>query len=283
MPTAVCVSLFTESVSEITGLSTSLVRTDHIRVLPGKWKWQDNDQWPPISTVLATHFWQDDTYKEIREALREPIPNPDVVVGGEFITIDTWARTSATVSEPPAAEPPADLGTEPIIEEDVNAPIPKPTVQAPVEPRTAGSEPEEESKPKTGLLHLVGMKFGSYVPASLRDLSYSVVFVEATDDDSRGIHTLVGRIISNSEHVLVAVMGDVNSAADAVASIQKAYVREQLKVVMIRVYIPTNSNPPYAFDEMHLYLLYRLSLSMKVTFPSHCLFVDLNGGFFASV
>ena len=63
-----------------------------MKVYPGNWKWSEEDPYPGLQSVLDTPFWQHEAYKSLRESLKMPIPNPEVLVGGEFVTIDTLAQ-----------------------------------------------------------------------------------------------------------------------------------------------------------------------------------------------
>ena len=88
-------------------LEAALEKPDHIRVLPGRWSWSKEEPWLKLEMVLATKFWSDDMYKPIRELLRHPVANPEIILGGEFITVDTTARKVQAVQAPqqPLPEP----------------------------------------------------------------------------------------------------------------------------------------------------------------------------------
>ena len=90
-----------EGLTEVTAPEASLEKPEHIRVLPGRRKWSTEEQWPKLEMVLATKFWSDDLYRPIREMLRHPVANPEVILGGEFITVDTTARKVQAVQPPP--------------------------------------------------------------------------------------------------------------------------------------------------------------------------------------
>ena len=122
----------TEGLSEVSGLEAALEKPDHIQVLPGRWRWSKVEPWPKVEMVLATKFWSDDMYKPIREMLRHPAANPEIILGGEFITVDTSAGKVQAVQAPqqptlrahPASSPPTatDLGTTVIDETPLEEP-----------------------------------------------------------------------------------------------------------------------------------------------------------------
>ena len=255
----------TESLAEVTGLSTAIVRRDHIKVLPGKWKWSADDTFPPISCVLATQFWSADFYKTVREELLQPIPNPDVVVGGEFITVETQQRSR--VSQAPSKQcPNPDIeayseASEP--DSDIAVPALRPTAE-----RRSSSQPPAQEIPKCGVIHLVGMKPGSVVPASLKDLEYSLVVIEVSEADSgASVHSFVARLVNSCDRIMVAIMGDRISCGDARAALQSDVVREQLKCCSVRVYRPEPNTSPYQFGEQELLLITRINCGFKACTP----------------
>ena len=60
-----------------------------VRVLVGDWRWSPDATWPPVACVLKAPLWAADKYKDLRANLALPLPNPSLVVGGEFATIDS--------------------------------------------------------------------------------------------------------------------------------------------------------------------------------------------------
>ena len=60
-----------------------------VRVLVGDWRWSPDATWPPIACVMKAPLWAADKYKDLRANLALPLPNPSLVVGGEFTTIDS--------------------------------------------------------------------------------------------------------------------------------------------------------------------------------------------------
>ena len=265
---------FTESLAEVTGLSSQLLRKDHIRVLPGRWKWSQEDRFPPIACVLATKFWHDELYKAVREPLKRPIPTPEVLIGGEFVTVETKRKRpppavpeSAPTASQPTSQPP-DLGTEPIPEDSEAgshpAPSPKPSPSKDKEP------PKEDESTKTGLIHVLGMKADGYFPGTLRDLSYHMVFIEVGDDDTDAtspVHSVVARLMYMAERFLVAVIGDRIRVHDVSQAIQKDIVRERLLVYPIYIFSPEAASAPYQFGQQELLIISRMAPKFKVCSP----------------
>ena len=260
----------TENLAEVTGLSSALQRSDHIRVYPGKWRWTEDDQWPPLQAVLQTQFWSSEDYKPVREGLREAVPNPEVIVGGEFVTVDIHVQR---VAAPPAtqelqpaqpAEEPKDLGTE-IIDEGQPMP-PQPAVsQRPLVSEAAPSQPEPSQQRKSGLIHLVGMRVGSLVPEGLRDLNYRLVLIEATEEDPHmEAHSLAARVLDTSQDVIIAVIGSPLRSNEVASSIQKLISREQLKMCHMTIHTPSNVTQPWLFDQHHLVLISRRHFHFRV-------------------
>ena len=276
-PFHVCPVSSSETLAEVTGLSTALLRKDHIRILPGKWRWSQEEQWPPIQCVLECKFWKEEVYKTVRDPLRQAIPTPDVIVGGEFVTIDTKAKEAPPAGEAEgsapaasAAEEPQDLGTEVIREgsdsdsDHGSAQCPSP-MPSPAKPTQA--EPKEEIK--TGLIHVLGMQPGSFFPATLRDLPYCLTVLEVSDEDSgAGVHSMVARLLNLEERMVVAVIGDPIAVQDAQAAIQRDIVREQLKVSQIAIHTAAQDNPPWQFNVQHLLLISRSWPKFKACHPS---------------
>ena len=255
-----------ENLSEVSGLGSGLVKKDHIRVLPGKWKWAEDDTFPPLGTILDTHFWKDSVYLPIRETLKQPIPNPEVLVGGEFVTINVCGpQKTPPPNASQAPEPPEDLGTEVIDEGEPNL-FPSSSATAPSEPATRREALMAAlGVPDFGLIHLVGLQPGSFVPASLKDLPYQLVIIEVTQEDaSKGVHQLVARLINATESLLVVLTGDPYNVTDVAAAIQRDVTREQLKQTSIRMYHPSQQSPPFQMDEKSILILSRLHLKFKV-------------------
>ena len=150
----------------MSGLEAALEKPDHIRVLPGRWRWSKEEPWPKLELVLATKFWSDEMYKSIREMLRHPVATPEIIKGGEFITVDTTARKVQAVQAPqhPASSAPTatDLGTT-VIDETPLGSIQHSTDTVPALPAKPPAASEWE-RPSSGLIHVVGMKPGNGVP-----------------------------------------------------------------------------------------------------------------------
>ena len=256
-----------ENLSEISGLGSALMKRDHIRVLPGKWKWSQDDQFPPLSTILETHFWKDATYTPIREMLRLPIPSPDVLVGGEFVTINVLGPQK---TPPPNASQAAgsaeDLGTEVIDEGDPDL-FASSSATAPTDAGKKESTQVAAGTSPFGLIHLVGMKPGSFVPATLKELPYVLAIVEVCEEDSRhGVHQLVAQLMNFRESLVVVLAGDPYHVTDAAASIQRNVARDQLKQTTVRLYYPAQDCLPYQMAEKTVLILSRLQLRFKVWF-----------------
>ena len=91
-------------------------------------------------------------YKPIREMLRHPVANPEIILGGEFITVDTTARKVQSVQAPqqptprahPASSPSTatDLGTTVIDETPLEEPSStQTTLPSPQLPPQTGTGP----------------------------------------------------------------------------------------------------------------------------------------------
>ena len=258
-----------------------------MKVYPGKWRYSEEEPYPSLQAVLDTPFWRDETYKPVRESLKIPIPNPEVVVGGEFITIDTLAQRSvpkgaAAAAPSPKKEPEEEeegmLPTERILEGSEGEEEATPTATPPV--RSPGMAPRREPPPeqaegvKYGLIHLVPMMVGSMVPQSLRTLGYSLVIVEAAElEAEKGVHSLVPRLLTENPELLVAIIGEALHCGEALASIQRNITREDLKIYTIRVYWPNTGVPPWNFAEMQLLLISRWTLTWRVCHVPRPLFL----------
>ena len=81
-----------------------------VRVLPGKWTWREDSQWPPLAAVLATGLWTKEYFQGLRQSLAVPVPEPTVQVGGEFATVSTSQAipedTDVAVVEPAGVRTP---------------------------------------------------------------------------------------------------------------------------------------------------------------------------------
>ena len=57
-------------------VQAALLRPEHALVnLAGKkWRWSEEEQWPPIESVLAAPLWTLERYEPLRARLRSPAP-----------------------------------------------------------------------------------------------------------------------------------------------------------------------------------------------------------------
>ena len=87
-------------------MEAALLHRDHAKVPLGglKWRWSEEEKFPPVATVLRSPLWSSDKYSAIRTRLRQAVPVPTVQMGGRFVTLDLHAPTNvppAVSDEPP--------------------------------------------------------------------------------------------------------------------------------------------------------------------------------------
>ena len=153
-------------------------------------------------------------------------------------------------------------GSEP---EETATATPTALVRAPgMAPKREDVLPEPEGV-KYGLIHLVPMAVGTRVPASLPQLDYSVVLVEAGEVEAEnGVHSLVARLLTGKPELVVALVGEVMNCGEALNGIQRSMTRQDLKTYTIRMYWPNNAETPWTFGELQLLLVTRTELTWRV-------------------
>ena len=95
----------TETLAEVRSVQAALRSTEDIKVLPGKWSYSDAEEFPPLQTVLDTPLWSDPFFRDVRAALLCEVPNPEVVVGGEYMTVESRRRRRTTLPDDVAVIP----------------------------------------------------------------------------------------------------------------------------------------------------------------------------------
>ena len=66
---------------------------------------------PPIETVLSIPFWTSATYESLRRRLAKPVPTITVMMGGDYITINSQSgQTTVHVEADNAEESQVFLG-----------------------------------------------------------------------------------------------------------------------------------------------------------------------------
>ena len=263
-----------EGLTEVTALEASLEKPEHIRVLPGRWKWTTEEPWPKLEMVLATKFWSDDMYKPIRELLRHPMANPEIIQGGEFITVDTTARKVQAVQPPPQprafpeSSPPTatDLGTEVIDETPLGSEEPSSTQPTQAAKPSAAADQQRSG---SGLIHVVGMKQGNAVPETLMSVKYRMVFIElGVEDMCTNVHNLPINLMLGDENVVVVVVGNHVAVAQAVTTLESASALHKPHVLRLTVTTNTKEDQAYSFSQEDMCIISRKQLPWKAWTPA---------------
>ena len=180
------------NLAEIPSLEASLVKKDDAKVSLASihWRWSEKEPYPPLSAVLKTPIWALDRYNPVRCRLLNPIPAPEIRLGGQYLTVDLHPPTKASVEPQPSA--PVDT--------------PEPTSSEASAVPSRGSRPKRAAAPvgRYGLVHVAGFHYQAPLPADLSNINYSAVIVEAGENNfSEGVHPHLVRLVSRGVPTLI--------------------------------------------------------------------------------
>ena len=67
-----------------------LLSKSHVTFKTYTWKWSEQNCWPPWKYVVTAAIWSDPTYAPLRDALKRPLVNPEIMIAADvnFITVN---------------------------------------------------------------------------------------------------------------------------------------------------------------------------------------------------
>ena len=151
-----------------------------------QWRWSEKEPFPPLPVVLKTPLWSDPKYEAVRQRLLTPIPQPEVRLGGAYVTVDLHPPTKATSPKASEAESSAAVA------EDATQGAKKAGKRA------------AAAVDRYGLIHITGFNHRAPLPSDLSNIQYSALVVEASEQDfTDGVHPQVTRLLSRGVPTLV--------------------------------------------------------------------------------
>ena len=201
----------------------------------------------------------------VRSRLISPVPQPKVITGGHFLTLDTLGG----VVQRPLAGGAAAAGSEhsesPPSQGDIEEegpPVTRSQSTTPQSPKRAAAPVD-----RFGLIHVVSVHHTVPIPAELQKLPYAAVVLEILGEDfADGGNTFLQRmIIAGIPMLIVGKSVDVDDALRFVRKVEEAAsMTLQKNTVELCRPAAVNANIAYRFVAHKMVLVTSVPLPFKV-------------------
>jgi hypothetical protein len=185
-----------------------LRRRDDIRILPGRWRWSETDEFPPWSEVKECPLLNPECahYNAARAKLQKAVVQPEITSGGQYVTINIYQTQNMVVSQVVPG-----LGQETVV------PMASPGGVQERKKAQSKTKPEKEAV-REGIVHLVNMARTAAVPEDIQKLEFKLMVLECADDVLVGINPFLMRLLRQGVDLLL--VGDPLSVTELVNTVE---------------------------------------------------------------
>lgn len=240
--------LLAGSLAEVPSLEASLTSKDDCKVnLSGtRWRWTEHDPWPPLTAVMRTPIWSAERYAAVRLRLLSAIPSPEIVFGGQYVTVDLHPSKGSTepTTEPVSGAEPSTQGSGVVRKVAKRA-------AAPVG--------------RFGLIHIAAFSPKSPLPSDLTNLPYKALIIEAGSNDfADGVHPQVTRLLNRGVPALVC--GEKQDVQELLQYLKDGL--DEVRVLDMELCRPPIAGETlvgrYRYHRYQLVMLYKMVMPWKV-------------------
>lgn len=204
----------------------------------------------------------EDNYEPIRSRLASAVPQPKVITGGHFLTLDTLGETDRKKkAETSTAEEAA--GSQETPPGELSSPV------------SSTPSPKRAADPvaRWGLVHVASIHHTVPVPAELQKLAYAAVILELTQSDfAENGNTMIQRLIIAGVPILVVGSGvDVDEALRFVRRVEDE-IQKPMHKVTIELCRPAGrtGGGVYRYVSHRMVLLTNIPIPFKVSAVHMC-------------
>ena len=90
--------MFTGNLAEISSIRARVQNKSVVKIPLAGFKYSERNQFPSLDSIKKSAFWSSGSYEGLRLRLSKAVPEVNLTVGGDFITINT-RRGTTSVSE----------------------------------------------------------------------------------------------------------------------------------------------------------------------------------------